>query len=119
MNQTLNTPPPSKDDIYRQLERMLGNPDFKASSQQIDFLKFIVDRTLDGNANLIDDQTVATQIFGRGPDFDHSVDPLVSILANLLRRALERYYCTGGKNDLIRISLPDGSYVPEFKTLST
>ena len=114
MNQTPNTPPPSKDDIYRQLERVLGSPDFKASSQQIAFLKFIVDQTLDSNAGLINDQTIATQVFGRGPEFDLSVDPVVGIQASLLRRALERYYSTGGKNDPIRINIPNGTYVPMF-----
>ena len=114
MNRTPNTPPPSKDEIYRQLERVLGSPNFKASSQQIAFLKFIVDQTLDGNAGLINDHTVATQVFGRGPEFDLSVDPVVSIQASMLRRALERYYSTGGKNDPIRIVIPEGRYVPEF-----
>ena len=114
MIQTPNTPPPSKDDIYRQLELVLGSPDFKASSQQIAFLKFIVDQTLDGNTSIINDHTVATQVFGRGPEFDLSVDPVVGIQASLLRRALERYYSTGGKNDPIRINIPDGTYVPEF-----
>ena len=114
MTQTPNTPPPSKDEIYRQLERMLGSPNFKASSQQIAFLKFIVDQTLDGNAGPINDHTVATQVFGRSPEFDLSVDPVVGIQASLLRRALERYYSTAGKKDPIRINIPDGTYVPEF-----
>ncbi len=114
MNRTPNTPPPSKDDIYRQLERVLGSPDFKASSQQIAFLKFIVDQTLNGNAGLINDHTLATQVFGRGPEFDLIVDPVVGIQASLLRRALDRYYSTGGKDDPIRINIPDGAYVPEF-----
>ena len=114
MNQTSNEPPPSKEEIYRQLERILGSPDFKASSQQVEFLKFIVDQALDGNTGFIDDQTVATQIFRRGPDFDRIVDPIIDIQTSLLRRALERYYSTCGKNDPIRIVLPDGTHVPEF-----
>ncbi len=114
MTQTPNKPPPSKDEIYRQLERILGSSNFKASSQQIAFLKFIVDQTLNGNAGLINDHTLATQVFGRGPEFDLSVDPVVGIQASLLRRALERYYSTGGKDDPIRINIPDGAYVPEF-----
>jgi adenylate cyclase len=114
MTQTPKSPSPTKEEIYRQLERVLSSPDFNASSQQIAFLKFVVDQTLDGNAGLINDHTVATQVFGRGPEFDLSVDPVVGIQASLLRRALERYYSTGGKDDPVRINIPVGTYVPEF-----
>jgi adenylate cyclase len=42
---------------------------------------------------------VATQVFGRGEDFNQATDPIVSIQANKLRRALERYYLVAGQND--------------------
>ena len=77
---------PSEDEITRQLERMLGSSDFKSSPQQRSFLQFIVDQTLAGNAHEIKGYTVATQVLGRGPDFDQSIDPVVSIQAGRLRR---------------------------------
>jgi hypothetical protein len=43
------------------------------------------------------------------------MDPVVSIQVSLLRRALERYYLTGGKHDPIRINIPEGTYVPVFE----
>ncbi len=118
MNQTSNEPPPSKEEIYRQLERLLSSPDFKASSQQSAFLKYVVDQTLVGNAGVIEDHTVANQVFGRGPEFDQSIDPVVSIHASLLRRALARYYLTAGKCDPIRIILSEDAYLPVFERQS-
>ena len=41
-------------------------------------------------------------------------DFIVSIQANNLRRALERYYLVTGHNDPIRIGIPKGTYVPVF-----
>lgn len=38
----------------------------------------------------------------------------MSIEANRLRRALERYYLKAGKNDPVRIDIPKGTYVPTF-----
>ena len=108
-------PPPSDEKISRQLERMLNSPHFHASPQQTDLLKFVVNQTLAGNAGEIKGYTVATEVFGRGPDFDRSIDPVVSIQASLLRRALERYYLTAGKNDPIRIDIPPGTCVPVFE----
>jgi adenylate cyclase len=94
---------PSREVISHQLERMLDSPDFRASPQQTDFLKFVVDQTLAGNANEIKGYTVATEVFGRRPDFDQSIDPVVSIQAARVRRALERYYLTAGQNDAVSV----------------
>ena len=105
----------SNEEITRQLERMLDSPDFRASPQQVAFLKYVVDQALSGNAGQIKAYTVATEVFGRGPDFDPSIDSVVGIQAGRLRRALERYYSAGGKHDLIRIGLPKGTYVPVFE----
>ena len=46
--------------------------------------------------------------------FDQATDPIVSIQANKLRRALEHYYLTAGNKDPVRIEIPKGSYVPNF-----
>ena len=105
---------PTKKQISLQLERILNSPDFRASPQQIAFLKFVVFQTLAGNASVIKGYTVATEVFGRGPGFDQTVDPVVSIQGSRLRRALERYYLTAGKHDPIRIDIPRGTYVPTF-----
>ena len=43
-----------------------------------------------------------------------SIDPVVSIQAGRLRRAIERYYLTTGQNDPARIDIPKGTYVPTF-----
>jgi adenylate cyclase len=112
--QKLKLPPPSNEIISRQLERMLESPDFCASPQQTDFLKFVVNQTLAGNSGEIKGYTVATEVMGRGPDFNQSIDPVVSIQAGRLRRAMERYYLTAGEHDPIRIDIPKGTYVPNF-----
>jgi len=73
---------PIKDEITRQLERMLGSPNFNATPQQIALLKYVVNETLAGNADSIKGYTVATEVFGRRSDFDQSIDPIVSIQAS-------------------------------------
>ena len=102
-------------DISRQLERILSSPDFHASPQQVAFLEYVVNLTLQGKADNIKGYTVATEVFGRGSDFDQSNDPIVSIQAGRLRRALAQYYETAGKNDPIQIDIPRGSFVPAFR----
>ena len=46
---------------------------------------------------------------GRSDDFDPQFDPVVRIEAHRLRRSLEYFYLTAGKDDPVRISVPKGS----------
>jgi TolB-like protein len=93
---------------------MLASPDLNATPQQSALLKYVVNQTLAGNADRIKGYTVATEVFGRRSDFDQSIDPIVSIQAARLRRAMDRYYLTAGKHDPIRIDIPKGTYIPTF-----
>jgi adenylate cyclase len=106
--------PMPADRIQRQLQQVLASPAFRATEAQKAFLEFVVEKTLSGNSEEIKGYTVATRVFGRREDFDQATDPIVSIQANKLRRALEHYYLTAGNKDPIRIEIPKGSYVPNF-----
>jgi TolB-like protein len=105
---------PDTEIIMRQLQQVLESPDFRATKLQRAFLEFVVTKTIAGESDEIKGYTVATEVFHRNEDFDQSVDPIVSIHANKLRRALERYYLTAGANDPLIIDIPKGSYVPTF-----
>ena len=106
--------PMPTDRIQRQLQRILASPAFRATEAQQAFLEFVVKKTLAGESGQIKGYTVATQVFGRREDFDQATDPIVSIQANKLRRALEHYYLTAGHKDPVRIEIPKGTYVPNF-----
>ncbi|THB75733.1 MAG: hypothetical protein D6B25_11405 [Desulfobulbaceae bacterium] len=104
----------SASDIHQQVGRILSSQDFHASKAQQAFLQFVVDHYLSGETDKLRGYTIATIVFGRREDFDQATDPIVSIHANKLRRALERYYLTSGINDPIHIQIPKGTYIPQF-----
>jgi adenylate cyclase len=106
---------PPAESIQQQVNRILTSPEFKATDVQKSFLTFVVETALAGRSHEIKGYTVATQVFGRGEEFNQATDPIVSIQANKLRRALERYYLVAGQNDPIRIEIPKGTYVPLFR----
>ena len=107
-------PSPADEEIQNQLRRILDSPEFHATDQQRKFFEFVVTETLAGRSYEIKGYTVATRVFERREDFDQATDPIVSIQANKLRRALERYYLVAGKQDPIHIDIPKGAYVPTF-----
>ena len=103
-----------KEIIQQQLQRIFYSPEFHATKNQREFFKFVVSETLAERSHEIKAYTIATRVFGRKDDFDPNLDPIVSIHANNLRRALERYYLVAGQNDPVRIDIPKGTYVPTF-----
>ncbi len=105
---------PAAEEILRQLQRILDSPEFNATEAQVAFLKFVVNKVIAGESDEIKGYTVATQVFGRKEDFDQNNDPIVSIHANKLRRALEHYYLTAGREDPLCIDIPKGTYIPVF-----
>lgn len=106
--------PPSTEQVNEQLNRILTDPEFRATEAQRAFLSYVVDKVISGKSEDIKGYTIATQVFGRRDDFDQATDPIVSIHANKLRRALEHYYLVKGVSDPLRIEIPKGTYVPTF-----
>ena len=100
--------------IEDELARVLGSVHFAASERNRNFLRYVVEETLAGRSSRIKAYSIATSVFGRDERFDPQHDAIVRIEANRLRRALEHYYLTGGRDDPLRIEIPRGSYVPAF-----
>jgi adenylate cyclase len=101
-------------DVRAHLELLLHSPHFDGSARSREFLRYVVDEVLAGRAGYLKQSTIAVEVFGRRPDFDAVIDPIVRVQAGRLRRSLERYYLLCGDRDSIRIELPKGSYAPVF-----
>ena len=100
--------------IKEQLDRILSIPAFKNSNILSGFLKFVVEETLNGRSHEIKEYTIGVNVLSRNTDFNPQLDAIVRIHAGRLRRALNEYYHESGKNDLVRIEIPKGSYIPLF-----
>jgi adenylate cyclase len=101
-------------DVREHLDRVLRSPHFDGSARSREFLRYVVDEVLAGRAAYLKQAAIAVEVFGRKPDFDAVIDPIVRVQAGRLRRSLERYYLLCGDADFIRIELPKGSYAPVF-----
>ena len=108
---------PTPEAVRNQLERILQNSKFRGSDKQSKFLSFVVNETLEDRASQIKAYTIAVAVYERAETFDSQIDPIVRVEAGRLRRALEHYYLTAGKNDPVIIKIPKGSYVPSFQTI--
>jgi TolB-like protein/tetratricopeptide (TPR) repeat protein len=80
------------------------------------FLRFIVERALEGRSAELKEYTIGVEVFDRDASFDPRIDPIVRVEARRLRSKLARYYGNEAAVDGIVIELPKGSYVPRFNS---
>src|SRR5437763_3481614 len=97
-----------------QLGKILASPIFANSPRMSRFLRFVVETTLDGNGQRIKEYVIAIEVFEKADDYDPQADSTVRTEASKLRSRLARYYDTEGRDDEIGITIPKGSYVPQF-----
>lgn len=103
--------------MKQELERVLQGKVFRNTEALKKLLRFIVERTLEGDEASLKEYTLGYQVLKRGADFDPQADPIVRVQAGRLRTKLEDYYAADGKNNNLRIVLPKGGYVPDFISL--
>jgi hypothetical protein len=109
--------PQTKEDreaILRELKRVLASPQFSSSKRYPALLQYIVEKNLEGKSDLLKERTLGVEVFDRQPAYDTNTDTVVRYTAGEVRKRLLLYYHELGQASQIRISLPAGSYVPEF-----
>jgi hypothetical protein len=78
-------------------------------------LRFMGDKFFSGKADELDEYNIATEVFGRSKNvFDASKDAIARVETHRLRKRLTEFYENEGKNHLVQVTLPAGSYVPAF-----
>ena len=100
--------------VVEQLERLLATPHFSSSKRYPSFLRFVVSNALSGQTELLKERILGVELFARSADYDTTTDPIVRVTAAEIRKRIEQYYQEAGHDAEIRISLPSGSYVPQF-----
>ena len=99
----------------RELERVLEGAVFKRNERLSGFLRFVVERRLEGRGEELKESVIAVEFFGRKPDYNPKQDPIVRTEATRLRARLSQYYAEEGKGNPLVIDLPRGGYVPVFR----
>ena len=105
--------------IREELDRVLASPEFRTSKRSQDFLKYVVEHALSGQSDLLKERTIGIEVFGRSTDYDPGEDATVRVKAGEVRKRLGLYYAEQGVHDPLRIELPLGTYIPEFRSGET
>ena len=74
-----------------------------------------MERSLVGHTEPLKERTLGIEVFGREPDYDTNLDPVVRTTAVEIRKRIAQYYHEPGHDNEIRIDFPPGTYMPEFR----
>jgi TolB-like protein len=100
--------------VKKQLRVLLDQEELKRSPILSKFLEHVVVTKLEGREDEIKEYTIGVQALGRPVDFNPQLDAVVRIHASRLRNILFQYYHGPGKDDLLIITIPKGTYIPVF-----
>jgi hypothetical protein len=109
-----HTPPVTEEQVREELHRVLASHEFRTSKRSQDFLRYVVENTLQGQGDMLKERTIGIEVFGRPTSYDPSDDATVRVKAGEVRKRLGIYYSDHGSHNPVRIELPSGTYVPEF-----
>jgi hypothetical protein len=108
----------AKEVILLELERILKSQPFRTSARSKQFLSYVVRNSLNGHFENLKERTIGVEVFQRDQEYATGDDPVVRVNAGEVRRRLEQYYYAAPIDTPVRIEIPIGSYVPEFRWTS-
>jgi len=100
--------------VLLELDCVLASSHFCNSKRYPALLRYIVERALEGRADSLKERTLGIEVFRRPVDYDTNADTVVRYTAGEVRKRLSLYYHQNESSSGVQISLPVGSYVPEF-----
>jgi hypothetical protein len=108
-----------KDPRWKLVERIVAAPGFAKSARLSTLLIHIVKQSLDGREEELNEQLIGERVFGRPVGYDPRDDNIVRSHASRLRQRLETYFREEGSTETLLLSIPRGSYVPQFERIET
>jgi hypothetical protein len=101
---------------YLLVERIAASSLFQKSPRLREFLLYVANCTLENRLAEAREQVIAERVFNRKIDSQGGQDSIVRAEARNLRKRLEVYFATEGKDDPIVVVMPKGGYSLAFET---
>lgn len=100
--------------VEQELGRILQSAHFRSSRRSQQFLRYVVEHTLDGQDDRLKERSIGVASFDRAADYDTGEDATVRVAANEVRKRLAQYHVETPPPEVM-IHVPAGSYHAEFR----
>jgi hypothetical protein len=100
--------------LRKHLDEIVEGKAFKSSHRSGRFLRYIVEQAIAGRFEFLKERVIGAELFARSPCYDTGQDAIVRVAASDVRRRLLEHYDRHGVASEFRITVPQGSYIPEI-----
>jgi hypothetical protein len=100
--------------VRQELAELLKTDYFANSKRYPALLLYVVEKTPEGRSEDLKERVLGIEVFQREPDYDTNSDTIVRVTAGEVRKRLAVIYHESEFEHAVQITLPTGSYVPEF-----
>ncbi len=105
---------PNRDERMELIRRISASLVFSRSDRLRAFLVFIAEQSLTRPAVRLAEHEIGCKVFGRKESYLPLEDSVVRTAARRLRSKLREYFDGEGREEIWRVDVPKGSYVPVF-----
>ena len=81
-----------REHLLEQINRLVSSQALHGSESLCKLLRYLAKHAVDHPGTPIKEFQIATEVFGRSPDFDPQLDSMVRVQAGRLRSKLTEYY---------------------------
>src|SRR4029077_18253483 len=106
---------PQREQYLTQVDRLLNSHVLHGSESLCKLLRYLAEHALDHPGSPLKEYQIATEVFGRPPNFDPQSDSTIRVQAGRLRLKIAEYYSSEGADDPIQVEIPKGTYVVSFR----
>ncbi len=104
--------PPVVDLRWEVVQRVATSTLFQRSPRLRELLLYICERSIQNRTEELREQQIGCGVFGRKSDYNPGEDNIVRVEIRQLRKRLQEYFASEGKDDPYEILIPKGAYVP-------
>ncbi|MBV8833251.1 MAG: hypothetical protein JO108_28985 [Acidobacteriaceae bacterium] len=117
MNTRAQIPEPSLSEVRDELRSVLTSNRFRHSPRLRRLLRYLCTSSLADEGEQVSEYTIALDVLGKAEDFKEGKDAIVRVEVHRLRKRLAEFYDDEGRAHRVRIVIPTGKYVPQFKLM--
>ena len=105
----------SEHPYWQLVQRASSSTALKNSPRLLQLFRYLCEHALTAPAELISEQQIGVEIFGREPGYNAEGDTIVRTQVSTLRKKLLQYFLSEGREEPITVEIPPGSYLPVFQ----
>src|ERR1700682_211221 len=105
---------PQREQYLAQVDRLLNSHVLHGSESLCKLLRYLAEHALDHPGTPLKEYQIATEVFGRSPNFDPHSDSTIRVQAGRLRLKIAEYYASEGAADPVQVEIPKGTYILSF-----